>query len=70
MQLQDRLGGTALFTSLPGYGVIGFRGGYSFNDRLSMFVDASNLADKNYRGMSWGVDGAGRGVSLQLRWRI
>ena len=69
-QLQDRLGGTPLFPVLPGYGVIGLRGGYSFSDQLSLFLDASNLADKNYRGMSWGVDGPGRGVSLQLRWRF
>jgi hemoglobin/transferrin/lactoferrin receptor protein len=69
-QLQDRLGGTPLFPALPGYGILGIRGGYSFNDQLSLLLDASNLADKNYRGMSWGVDGPGRGVSLQLRWRF
>lgn len=69
-QLQDRLGGTALFPALPGYGVAGVRGGYSFSDSVSLFLDASNLFDKSYRGMSWGVDGPGRGVSLQLRWRF
>ncbi len=69
-QLKDRLGGTPLFPALPGYGIIGLRGGYSFTDQLSLFLDASNLADKSYRGMSWGVDGPGRGVSLQLRWRF
>ena len=72
-QVQTKLLGTAggapLFPALPGYGVAGFRGGYSFNERLSLFADASNLADKNYRGMSSGIDGPGRGVSLQLRWR-
>jgi hemoglobin/transferrin/lactoferrin receptor protein len=69
-QLQDRLANTPLFPALPGYGLIGLRGGYSFTDQLSLFLDAANLADKNYRGMSWGVDGPGRGVSLQLRWRF
>lgn len=69
-QLQDRLGGTPLFPALPGYGVFGIRGGYTLNDQLSLFADASNLADKNYRGMSWGIDGPGRGVSLQLRCRF
>ncbi len=73
-QLQTKLLGTAngapLFPALPGYGVAGLRGGYSFSETLSLFLDASNLADKNYRGMSWGVDGPGRGVSLQLRWRF
>jgi outer membrane receptor protein involved in Fe transport len=57
-----------LFSALPGYGLLGVRGGYSVSERLSVFADFSNLADKSYRGMSWGVDGAGRGVSLQLRW--
>lgn len=57
-----------LYSALPGYGLLGVRGGYSFTDRLSIFADFSNLADKSHRGMSWGVDGAGRGVSLQLRW--
>lgn len=73
-QLQTKLLGTAngapLFSALPGYGVLGVRGGYSFSERLSLFVDAGNLADKSYRGMSWGVDGPGRGVSLQLRWKL
>lgn len=72
-QVQTKLLGTAggapLFPALPGYGVAALRGGYSFNERLSLFADASNLADKNYRGMSSGIDGPGRGVSLQLRWR-
>lgn len=57
-----------LYSALPGYGLLGLRGGYSFTERLSIFADLSNLADKSHRGMSWGVDGAGRGVSLQLRW--
>ncbi len=69
-QLQDRLANTPLFPALPGYGLVGVRGGYSLSDQLSLVCDASNLADKNYRGMSWGVDGPGRGVSLQLRWRF
>jgi hemoglobin/transferrin/lactoferrin receptor protein len=59
-----------LFRSLPGYGILGVRGGYTFHDRLSLFADFGNLADKNHRGMTWGVDGAGRGVSLQLRWNL
>jgi hemoglobin/transferrin/lactoferrin receptor protein len=73
-QLQNQLLGTTasapLFPALPGYGVFGLRGGISVSERLSLYLDAGNLADKSYRGMSWGVDGAGRGVSLQLRWKL
>jgi hemoglobin/transferrin/lactoferrin receptor protein len=69
-QLQTQLGNTALFNALPGYGIVGLRGGYTLSDQLSIFLDAANLADKSYRGMSWGIDGPGRGVSLQLRWRL
>lgn len=59
-----------LFPSIPGYGLLGLRGGYSISERISVFADFSNLADKSYRGMTWGLDGAGRGVSLQLRWNF
>jgi len=59
-----------LFPAVPGYGLLGIRGGYSFSDRVSVFADFSNLADKCHRGMTWGLDGAGRGVSLQLRWNF
>ncbi len=69
-ELQNRLGGTPLYGALPGYGVVGVRGGYTVNERLSVLADWGNIADKNYRGMAWGVDGAGRGVSLQLRWNF
>jgi hypothetical protein len=27
-------------------------------------VDVENVADRNYRGVTWGVDAPGRGVSL------
>ncbi len=65
-----RVPAAPLFRALPGYGLLGVRGGYSFNERLSLFADLGNLADKSHRGMTWGVDGAGRGVSLQLRWNF
>ena len=68
-QIQDRVLGigvnsSSLFPELPGYAVFGMRGGM----RLGMHelvVDLENLTDENYRGISWGVDGPGRGISVR-----
>lgn len=59
-----------LFTSLPGYGLIGVRGGMRFGEHSDVFVDFENIADKSYRGISWGVDGGGRGVTLRYRYKF
>jgi outer membrane receptor protein involved in Fe transport len=57
-----------LFTAVPGYGLVGIRGGYRFGEGSDLFVDFSNIADKAYRGISWGIDGPGRGVSVSYRY--
>ena len=33
-------------------------------------VDFENLGDENYRDLSWGVDGPGRGISLRYGFRF
>ena len=70
-QVQDRVLGSAasapLFPYVPGYVVAGVRGGYRLRESSDLFLDFSNILDRNYRGLSWGVDGAGRGVTLRLR---
>lgn len=43
---------------------VGIRGGVRFG-RHELIADLENLGDRNYRGISWGVDGGGRGVSLR-----
>ena len=53
---------------LPGYGLVGVRGGMKFNDSSEIFVDFENIFDKSNRGISWGVDGAGRGVTVRYRY--
>jgi hemoglobin/transferrin/lactoferrin receptor protein len=64
--------GTAvpLFPALPGYGLIGLRGAFRFGERSEVFVDFENIADKSYRGISWGIDGAGRSVTLRYRYKF
>ena len=59
-----------LFPALSGYGLVGVRGAVRFGERSEVFVDFENIADKQYRGISWGIDGAGRGVTLRYRYRF
>lgn len=68
-QIQDRVLGPGvnsgvLFSAVPGYVAYGVRGGLRFGPH-QILIDASNLSDENYRGISWGVDAPGRGVSVR-----
>ena len=59
-----------VFPHLPGYGLVGVRGAVSLGGRSEVFFDFENIADKQYRGIGWGVDGAGRGVTLRYRYKF
>ena len=59
-----------LYPYLPGYGLVGLRGAVRFGERSEFFFDFENIADKQYRGISWGVDGAGRGITLRYRYKF
>lgn len=59
-----------LFIAVPGYGLVGLRGALRFGERSEFSFDFENIADKQYRGISWGVDGAGRGVTLRYRYKF
>ena len=52
---------------LAGYGLVGVRGGFKFNESSEVFADFENIFDKSYRGISWGIDGAGRSITLRYR---
>lgn len=73
-QVQNRVLGpldsAPLFTAIPGYGVWGWRGGARLGERSDLFLDFSNVLDKSYRGISWGIDGPGRAVTLRYRYRF
>lgn len=73
-QVQNRVLGTASsapqFTAIPGYGWFGMRGGLNLTTGTDVLVDFSNIGDRNYRGIGWGVDGLGRGVMVRLRHRF
>jgi hemoglobin/transferrin/lactoferrin receptor protein len=59
-----------LFPYLPGYGLVGVRTAFKFKEGSELFVDFENVFDKSYRGISWGVDGAGRGVTVRYRYEF
>lgn len=68
-QIQDRVLGVGvnsgvLFSAVPGYVTMGVRGGLRLG-RHTLLIDAENLGDRNYRGISWGIDAPGRGISVR-----
>ncbi|MGB2715015.1 MAG: TonB-dependent receptor [Vicinamibacterales bacterium] len=68
-EIQNRVLGpgvnsSSLFRELPGYAVFGIRGGLRLG-KHELLVDLENLGDENYRGISWGVDAPGRGLSVR-----
>lgn len=58
------------FPYLPGYGLVGVRGAFKFSEKSEVLVDFENIFDKSYRGISWGIDGAGRGVTVRYRYEF
>jgi hemoglobin/transferrin/lactoferrin receptor protein len=67
-QIQDRVLGVGvasapLSSEVAGFFTAGFRG--DVRRPFGIMVDVENVADRNYRGVTWGVDAPGRGVSLR-----
>ena len=54
----------SLFTAVTCYATFVVRFGVR-QGRHELTVHAENLGDKNYRGISWGVDAPGRGISAR-----
>ena len=71
-EVQNRVLGTAtsapLYTSQPGFAVVGLRGGIRIAHYLDVVVIGENLADTNYRLYGSGLDAPGR--NLQVRTRV
>lgn len=61
---------TPLFRSLPSYAIFNLRGGFTINDKTSVFMAFENIFDRPYRNPSWGIDGAGRSFVTQLRYKF
>jgi hemoglobin/transferrin/lactoferrin receptor protein len=74
-QIQLRVLGPAglplpLYDAVPGYVTFNVRGGIRFGERHELLVDFENIADRNYRGISWGLDAPGRGLFLKYNARF
>lgn len=74
-QIQNRVLGVGvnsapLYTGVPGYITFNLRGGVRFAERHEMLIDFYNIGDRNYRGISWGIDAPGRGVLLRYNLRF
>lgn len=68
-QIQDRVlgagvNGLPLWTAVPDYTLVGIRFGIHYG-RHTLLIDGSNLGDQNYRGISWGMDGPGRMLTMR-----
>ncbi len=73
-QVQNRVLGSAasapLFRYIPGFMVVSVRGGVQLSDRSELTLNLENLLDKNYRGISWGMDAPGRGLGFRYQYRF
>lgn len=63
-QIQNRVLGIGvnsapLYTAIPGYITFNVRGALRFGERHEVLVEFENIGDRNYRGISWGVDAPG-----------
>ena len=72
-QITSRVLGTAtsssLFRAIPGSTVFGSRVGLRHGAH-EVVIDFENLGDENYRDLSWGIDGPGRGVSVRYGFKF
>jgi outer membrane receptor protein involved in Fe transport len=74
-QVQNRVLGPGvasapLFTYIPGFLTGGIRGGFRIGENHDVVIDLENLNDKNYRGISWGMDAPGRGFGFRYNYRF
>jgi len=71
-EVQRRVLGGAIsapmYTAVAGYAVFGVRAGFPTGRRSEVMLDFFNITDRNWRGIGWGVDAEGRGVTV--RWKI
>ncbi|MEW6125879.1 MAG: TonB-dependent receptor [Acidobacteriota bacterium] len=74
-QIQNRVLGvgvnsSSLYTAIPGYITFNARGGFRIAERHEVMIDFENIGDRNYRGISSGLDAPGRGVYLRYSTRF
>jgi outer membrane receptor protein involved in Fe transport len=71
-QIQDRVLGPGvqaapLFPAIPGYITFNARAGIRIGEGHDVILSFENIGDRNYRGVSWGMDAPGRSLSISYR---
>ncbi|MEO6334054.1 MAG: TonB-dependent receptor [Pyrinomonadaceae bacterium] len=66
----DNTSSVPLFTYLPSYATANVRGAFTFSENLTLFLAFENITDSFYRNPSWGIDGTGRSVTVQFRYKF
>ncbi len=74
-QVQNRVLGPSvniapLLTYILGFLTGGVRGGFQIGESHDVVIDLENLNDKNYRGISWGMDAPGRSFGFRYNYRF
>jgi hemoglobin/transferrin/lactoferrin receptor protein len=74
-QVQNRVLGPGvesapLFLAVPGYVAFDLRAGIRLGENQDLLFAFTNIGDRNYRGISWGLDAAGRSLSFSYRIRL
>lgn len=69
-QVQDRVLGPGvnsapLFRAIPGFLTLNLRAGIRTGEGQELTIFFENLTDRNYRGISWGLDAPGRCVGFR-----
>lgn len=75
VQVQNRVLGAGvesapLFPAIPGYIVFDLRAGIRLSENQDCLLSLTNIGDRNYRGISWGLDAAGRSLSMSYRIKL
>jgi len=74
-QVQNRVlgvgvGSAPLFTYIPGFLTLDLRGGFRVGERHEVILHFENITDKNYRGISWGLDAPRRSLGFRYSYRF
>lgn len=68
--VSDNSSSIPLFTAIPGYALVNLRGGIKLSDKHDLNVALENILDKSHRAPGWGIDGAGRSLTVQYRYKF
>jgi hemoglobin/transferrin/lactoferrin receptor protein len=74
-QVQNRVLGVGvssapLFSAIPGFLTLSLRGGIRIDENQDLLIDFENVTDRNYRGISWGMDAPGRSLGIRYNRRF